>query len=328
MHEVKGKEQAGKAAQHSAASQISADQVDNGQHQDTKECAHDTPAERCHAEKPYAQGHDDLAQRRVRGFVGRQAMDKFIGRSGVIDFVEVGAVPEAELGREHIHFVKKRGVIGGVDGHIDIPVCVRRNQFHDRSHITVAGQPQIAGTGRKLPVSPLEHVGHGNRFITGSRGPFRVGRGFVFQRELPVVIAAQIPVEPDRDLVFIHFQLDDIPLVHQVFRLGRVTVPQIPQGKEAVAAGDDQDNDQIHKGKGHFLRGGPGLIGNGSLLRDRSVRLPERVEIEPGYGQSVGRSPQQPEKQPVEKGAHQQEGRGKEQDDKGFPVVILVVVQI
>ncbi len=327
MHKIKSEKQAGKAAKHTASGQVPSDQVKDGQHQDAQKRAHDTPAEGRHAEKADPQGHDDLAQGGMGGFIGGQSVYKFISRSGVVDLVKVCAVTETEFGSEHIHFVKERCVIGSVDRHIDISVRVRQDQLHDGCHIAAAGQFQEPGTGRQFLVSPLEDIGHGEGFIAGSCGPFRIRRVLIFQGKFPVVIVAQVPVKADGQLALFHFQFDGIALMHQVFRLGRVTVPQIPQGEKAVPQSDDKDKDKIHQSKRHLFGRRRGLIGNAGRAGNSGIPVREGIKIKSGDGGRGGGSAQQTEEQSVKEHAHQQEGRGEEQDHKGFPAVILVVVK-
>ena len=110
--------------------QLLAQQVHRRQHQDARQCAHHAPAERNHAENRNAKAHDDLAKRRMARFIRRSAVQVLIRRAGVVNLVEIGAVPPARQTFQRILLVENIvcvAVKGGFLHHVQLRNDRRRN---------------------------------------------------------------------------------------------------------------------------------------------------------------------------------------------------------
>lgn len=110
--------------------QLLAQQVHRRQHQDARQCAHHAPAERHHAENRNAKAHDDLAKRRMARFIRRSAVQVLISRAGVVNLVEIGAVPPARQTFQRILLVENIvcvAVQGGFFHHVQLRNDRRRN---------------------------------------------------------------------------------------------------------------------------------------------------------------------------------------------------------
>ena len=112
VHAVQGHDGHGRKGHIRALGQLFAKQIQGRQHQDAHQRPGKAPPEGRHAEDGDKPAHDDLAQRRMAGFIGRLAVKMLVGGAGVIDFVEIGAVVPAWLALQRVLFVKQRFWVG------------------------------------------------------------------------------------------------------------------------------------------------------------------------------------------------------------------------
>ena len=135
MHKINGKQEAGQSCRRSIPCHFFPQQVDKRQHGNAEQSTHDTPAERIHSKDGNTQGDEDLAQRRVGIFVGRQAVKELVSRACVIDFIEIHAVAEGIAFRVQIAFVKQCRVGICVQRACDVAIRVQEDQFNQRGII-------------------------------------------------------------------------------------------------------------------------------------------------------------------------------------------------
>ena len=97
VHAVQGHHGHGGKSHVRALGQLLAQHIHRREHQDARHRPGDAPAEGRHAEDGDAHAHQQLAQRRMGGFIGGRAPQMLQGRAGMVDLIEVGAVVPAGL---------------------------------------------------------------------------------------------------------------------------------------------------------------------------------------------------------------------------------------
>ena len=139
MHEVEGQQPAAQGGQRCAAGHPLAEHIHDWAHGDAEQGAHDTPAEGIHAEDQNAQSDEQLAQRGVGIFVAVQAVQQLVGAAGVVDFVEIHPVAEAQPPGQGLLLVEKTGVEFDVFRQNAAAVFVHEHQLLHR-HLPVKAQ--------------------------------------------------------------------------------------------------------------------------------------------------------------------------------------------
>ena len=106
VHGIKSHHQHGEQAGPLISAQHFGQQVHAGQHQNPCQCPGETPAEGGHTEDGNGPAHQHLAKGRMGGFIGAHAVEVFIGRTGMIDFIEVrGIIPAGHIASHGIRLV-------------------------------------------------------------------------------------------------------------------------------------------------------------------------------------------------------------------------------
>ena len=139
VHEIEGQQPAPQNGQRGTAGHALAEHIHERQHGDAEQGAHNAPAEGVHAEDQDAHADEQLAQRRVGVFVAVQPVEHFIGAAGVVDFVKVHSVAEAQPQGQGILLVKQAGEQAAVFRQKPVAVFIHENQLHHR-HLPVKQQ--------------------------------------------------------------------------------------------------------------------------------------------------------------------------------------------
>ncbi len=158
MHEIKGKKHADQSGADSASGNPFAEQVHCRNHGDTKEDAHDPPAEGIHSKERYACADNDFAQGRMCIFIGGLAVQKFPGSPCMVNFVEIHTVSEGASFRDKGLLVKQGGTGAGIIGADQISVSVCKGKLQEGGLTVQQGQTKDGYLGLDPDVLPGKYV--------------------------------------------------------------------------------------------------------------------------------------------------------------------------
>ena len=161
VHEVHRKQRRAEERILALFEQALAEQVQHRQHRHAHERAHDAPAERVHAEDGDAHGDDELAQRRMRVLIRREAVQVLVGRAGMVELVKIHAVVVRRRVRHGVLLVEQGGLrAGGAhDARVDplARVVEKRDLVEADAAAHILQRKRARGKPR-LHAVPAEHV--------------------------------------------------------------------------------------------------------------------------------------------------------------------------
>ena len=83
--------------------------IENRKHEHAEEGADEPPAKGGHAKQTNADAHEQLAQRRMGGFIDLAVFDMFQSGAGMVNFIEIGFMVPAGLFGHGLQFIKEGG---------------------------------------------------------------------------------------------------------------------------------------------------------------------------------------------------------------------------
>ena len=114
MHKIRSKQDCCQTGISRFSCQTQTKQIDKWHHQASENDTHKPPAKRIHAKDRNSDRDQCLSKRRMRIFINRQSMQKFVGSSAMINLIKDRLILISNTILIKLLFIKKRRILHGI----------------------------------------------------------------------------------------------------------------------------------------------------------------------------------------------------------------------
>ena len=114
MHKIRSKQDCCQTSIPCFSCQTQTEQINKWHHQASENNTHKSPAKRIHTKDRNSDRDQCLSERRMRIFINRQSMQKFVGSSAMINLIKDRLILISNTILIKLLFIKKRRILHGI----------------------------------------------------------------------------------------------------------------------------------------------------------------------------------------------------------------------